>query len=117
MYSAAAVCACFRTCIEKEFTSYPWAHLDIAPTEADDKRGPYQPKGATGFGVRTLVEFLRTRSVSFCKQETLALSLEDEERALCSCQDPAPAARPVQSERREPERRRSPFLAQTIRHR
>jgi leucyl aminopeptidase len=46
----------------KEFTSYPWAHLDIAPMEADDKGGPYQPKGATGFGVRTLVEFLRAQA-------------------------------------------------------
>jgi leucyl aminopeptidase len=45
----------------KEFTSYPWAHLDIAPMEADEKGGPYQPKGATGFGVRTLVEFLRAQ--------------------------------------------------------
>ena len=45
----------------KGFASYPWAHLDIAPMEADDKGGPYQPKGATGFGVRTLVEFLRVR--------------------------------------------------------
>jgi leucyl aminopeptidase len=46
----------------KEFTSYPWAHLDIAPMEADDRGGPYQPKGATGFGVRTLVEFARART-------------------------------------------------------
>jgi leucyl aminopeptidase len=45
----------------KEFTSYPWAHLDIAPMEADDRGSPYQPKGATGFGVRTLVEFLCAR--------------------------------------------------------
>jgi leucyl aminopeptidase len=45
----------------KEFTSYPWAHLDIAAMDFDDKGGPYQPKGATGFGVRTLVEFLRQR--------------------------------------------------------
>jgi leucyl aminopeptidase len=45
----------------KEFASYSWAHLDIAPVESDDKGGPYQPKGATGFGVRTLVEFLRGR--------------------------------------------------------
>ncbi len=47
----------------QEFTSYPWAHLDIAPVEADEKGGPYQPKGATGFGVRTLVEFLRARAI------------------------------------------------------
>jgi leucyl aminopeptidase len=46
----------------KEFTSYPWAHLDIAAMDFDDKGGPYQPKGATGFGVRTLVEFLRARA-------------------------------------------------------
>ena len=45
----------------KEFTSYPWAHLDVAAMEADDRGGPYQPKGATGFGVRTLVEFVRAR--------------------------------------------------------
>lgn len=45
----------------KEFVSYPWAHLDIAPMEADDNGGPYQPKGATGFGVRTLVGFLHAR--------------------------------------------------------
>jgi len=39
----------------KEFTSYPWMHLDIAPMSLDDKGI------ATGFGVRTLVEFLRGR--------------------------------------------------------
>lgn len=37
----------------------PWAHLDIAgPSHATKERG-YLPKGATGFGVRTLVEFVR----------------------------------------------------------
>jgi leucyl aminopeptidase len=45
----------------QEFTSYPWAHLDIAAMDMDDGGGPYQPKGATGFGVRTLVEFARAR--------------------------------------------------------
>jgi leucyl aminopeptidase len=45
----------------KEFTSYPWAHLDIAPMALTDSAGPYTAKGATGFGVRTLVEFLRAR--------------------------------------------------------
>ncbi|MEQ1758669.1 MAG: leucyl aminopeptidase [Vicinamibacterales bacterium] len=41
----------------KEFTGgLPWVHLDIAgPAWAEDAK-PYQPKGATGFGVRTLVE-------------------------------------------------------------
>jgi len=34
----------------------PWAHLDIAGTAWDGHR-PYYDKGATGFGVRLLVEF------------------------------------------------------------
>jgi leucyl aminopeptidase len=45
----------------REFTSYPWAHLDIAPMGLSDSAGPYTPKGGTGFGVRALVEFLRAR--------------------------------------------------------
>ena len=36
----------------------PWAHLDIAGT-AWDVRRPYFDKGATGFGVRLLVELAR----------------------------------------------------------
>ena len=37
----------------------PWAHLDIAgPSHATKERG-YVAKGGTGFGVRTLVEFVR----------------------------------------------------------
>jgi leucyl aminopeptidase len=36
----------------------PWAHLDIAgPSRTDEDSGEYR-KGSTGFGVRTLVEFL-----------------------------------------------------------
>ena len=42
----------------------PWAHLDIAgPAWAKDD-GPYTPKGATGFGVRTLVEIAQQRAGS-----------------------------------------------------
>ncbi len=37
----------------------PWAHLDIAGLEITEKARPYAPKGATGFGVRLLVETLR----------------------------------------------------------
>ena len=37
----------------------PWAHLDIAGTAYVDKPGPYQPKGATGVGVRLLLDWLR----------------------------------------------------------
>ena len=40
--------------------STPWAHLDIAgPAFADDEDGE-NPAGGTGFGVRTLLELLRT---------------------------------------------------------
>jgi leucyl aminopeptidase len=38
----------------------PWAHLDIAPTANTDRPGPYQPSGATGVGVRLVVELLRS---------------------------------------------------------
>jgi len=38
----------------------PWAHLDIAPVADTDRSTPIQPAGATGFGVRTLVEFVRS---------------------------------------------------------
>ncbi|MGB9751954.1 MAG: leucyl aminopeptidase [Roseiflexus castenholzii] len=39
---------------------YPWAHLDIAGTAwTDSKPKAYQPKGATGVGVRLLLQALR----------------------------------------------------------
>jgi leucyl aminopeptidase len=37
----------------------PWAHLDIAGLAFTDAEEPYTPKGATGFGLRLLVEMLR----------------------------------------------------------
>jgi leucyl aminopeptidase len=37
----------------------PWAHLDIAGTAYTSKAGPYQPFGATGFGVRLVVQLLQ----------------------------------------------------------
>ncbi len=37
----------------------PWVHLDIAGTGWTSKTGPYQPRGATGVGVRLLLELLR----------------------------------------------------------
>lgn len=45
----------------KEFTDYPWAHLDIAGMALIDRsqETPYTPAGGTGYGVRLLVEFLR----------------------------------------------------------
>ena len=36
----------------------PWAHLDIAGCNRTSKPSAYTPKGATGWGVRTLVEYL-----------------------------------------------------------
>ena len=36
----------------------PWAHLDIAGVSGTDKELPYCPKGATGFGVRLLLDYL-----------------------------------------------------------
>lgn len=38
---------------------YPWVHLDIAGPAWLEKDLPYIPKGASGVGVRLLVEFLR----------------------------------------------------------
>jgi leucyl aminopeptidase len=45
----------------KEFTAYPWAHLDIAGMALINKgqETSYTPAGGTGYGVRLLVEFLR----------------------------------------------------------
>ena len=37
----------------------PWVHLDIAGTAWTSKAGPYQPIGATGVGVRLLLDLLR----------------------------------------------------------
>ncbi len=36
----------------------PWAHLDIAGMADTPKDLPYAPKGATGFGVRLLIDYL-----------------------------------------------------------
>ena len=44
----------------KEFAgASKWAHLDIAGTAWEEKGRPYLPKGATGVGVRLLVQYLR----------------------------------------------------------
>ncbi|MBW2725728.1 MAG: peptidase M17, partial [Deltaproteobacteria bacterium] len=36
----------------------PWVHLDIAGTGWNSKIGAYQGRGATGVGVRLLLDFL-----------------------------------------------------------
>jgi leucyl aminopeptidase len=44
----------------KQFTGKTrWAHLDIAGTAWSDKALPFSPKGATGVGVRLLIEYLQ----------------------------------------------------------
>ena len=49
----------------KEFVvDTPWMHLDIAgPSQSPKERGYYN-KGATGVGVRTLVELIRARAAA-----------------------------------------------------
>jgi leucyl aminopeptidase len=43
----------------KEFVDgVPWAHLDIAGPARSEEDAAYTPKGASGFGVRTLVELV-----------------------------------------------------------
>ncbi len=44
--------------------SVPWAHLDIAGVADTDKATPIYAKGATGWGVRTLVEWVTNRTAS-----------------------------------------------------
>ena len=43
---------------------YPWAHLDIAGTAWRTKPEGYRVKGASGVGVRLLVQWLRDRCAS-----------------------------------------------------
>ena len=44
----------------KEFVneSIPWAHIDIAGTVWTDKDRGIDPAGATGYGVRTLINWV-----------------------------------------------------------
>lgn len=44
----------------REFTSYPWAHLDIAAVARRENPTGFLARGATGFAVRTLAEFARS---------------------------------------------------------
>lgn len=43
----------------QEFVSYPWIHLDIAGTAWATEPRAYFQKGATGVGVRLMMEFLK----------------------------------------------------------
>jgi len=44
--------------LQKFVGDIPWAHLDIAGTSWNDDPRPYAPKGATGVGVRLLIQWL-----------------------------------------------------------
>lgn len=46
----------------EHFTDYPWTHLDIAGPAFNDGNDTYRGKGGTGYGVRLLFEFARTRA-------------------------------------------------------
>lgn len=48
--------------LSKFVGDFPWVHLDIAGPAWADKDRTYIPKGASGVGVRLLVEFLRNRA-------------------------------------------------------
>ncbi len=47
------------TLLSRFVNKTPWVHLDIAGPVWTEKNLPYIPKGATGVGVRLLVQFLR----------------------------------------------------------
>jgi len=54
--------ACTAAAFLKEFVDgHTWAHLDIAGTAWADAAKGYKSKGATGYGVRLLWEFLKSR--------------------------------------------------------
>ena len=44
--------------LENFIGDWPWAHIDIAYMDLEPKGTPYTPKGASGFGVRLLVDLL-----------------------------------------------------------
>ncbi|MGH7729802.1 MAG: leucyl aminopeptidase family protein, partial [Candidatus Eiseniibacteriota bacterium] len=48
--------------LERFARGLPWAHLDIAGTAWAATERPHEPKGATGFGVRLLLEWLSRRA-------------------------------------------------------
>ncbi len=51
---------CTAAAFLNNFTGdYPWAHIDMASMDIEFKGGAYRPKGASGYGVRLMVEFLR----------------------------------------------------------
>ena len=55
--------ACLAAIFLRHFArDLPWAHIDIAGTAWATTERPHEPKGATGFGVRLLLEWLSRRA-------------------------------------------------------
>jgi leucyl aminopeptidase len=55
--------ACLAAIFLKQFArDLPWAHLDIAGTAWANVERPHEPRGATGYGVRLLLEWLSRRA-------------------------------------------------------
>jgi len=54
-YGGASTAAAFL----QFFTDYPWAHIDLSCSHYDGKGKPWIRHGANGFGIQTLVEYLR----------------------------------------------------------
>lgn len=55
-HAGAITAACF---LNKFTRKYPWVHLDIAGTAWSDKNSTYIQKGATGVGVRLLIQLVQ----------------------------------------------------------
>jgi leucyl aminopeptidase len=56
--------AIFAAMFLQEFVKkgIPWAHIDMAGTDNSKEEYGYVPKGFTGFGTRTFLEFLLKRA-------------------------------------------------------
>lgn len=78
----------------KEFVGEtPWVHLDIAGPSVSPKERGYNGKGATGVGVRTLVEYVRRRAA---QQEP---AVATPEATPAAAPQAAPAAKPARGGR------------------
>ncbi len=49
---------CAAAFLENFIGDWPWAHIDIAYMDQEPKGRPYIPRGATGYGIRLLVDLL-----------------------------------------------------------
>lgn len=45
----------------ENFVDYPWIHIDIAGPSFSNKEDSYRPKGGTGYGVRLLYDFFKSK--------------------------------------------------------